>query len=147
MRFYAPVAFFKSLYLSAMTLIKASSGDTNYLTTITSDSGNVIYADEPVEKGGQNKGFTTSELLASALAACTTITLQMYAANKKMQVEKIEVEVSLIHDEEKNSTFIRKINIEGAVTAEQKKRLHQIAERCPVHRTLSNRIMIETEMI
>ncbi|HCN82675.1 MAG TPA: osmotically inducible protein OsmC, partial [Sphingobacteriaceae bacterium] len=62
-----------------MIQIKAGIGLEPYKIEIKSATGNILIADEPVENGGQNKGFSPKELLASALAACTCATLRMYA--------------------------------------------------------------------
>ncbi len=65
-----------------MMQIKAAIGLEPYKIEIKSSTGNVLIADEPVENGGKDKGFSPKELLASALAACTCATLRMYAGRK-----------------------------------------------------------------
>jgi putative redox protein len=115
-----------------------------YKTEIVADN-NKLVADEPTTNGGMGAGFSPGELLAASLAACTSITLRMYADRKEWALEKIEVKVSFERDEEKNiSTIARKIHFTGNLDAEKKERLMAIANKCPIHKTLSNQINITT---
>jgi putative redox protein len=119
-----------------------------YRTEITSASGNIVIADEPQELGGKNLGFSPSELLASALASCTLITLRMYINRKQWNVSEIDIKVDFEKDSEQNiSLFTRKIEITGEIDESQKQRLHLIAEKCPIHKTLTNTIKIQTTLI
>lgn len=113
-------------------------------------------ADEPASYGGTETGPTPYNLLAAALGACTTMTLRNYAARKDLQLEnlKVEVEYSKIHSEDcaacdQTETgmidqFERRIAIKGDVEAATRKRLFEIADRCPVHRTLGHKAHIVT---
>lgn len=104
-------------------------------------------ADEPLELGGQNKGPNPEELLASALAACTAITLRMYINHKKIAVNDIHVEVNLEFNKVENTTtFQRKIRIDGEYDEAILTRLTAVANACPVHKTLSATILIKTEL-
>jgi putative redox protein len=104
-------------------------------------------ADEPLEHGGQNEGPNPEELLASALAACTAITLRMYINHKKISVEDIHVEVNLEFNKEENTTtFDRKIRIDGEYDEAILTRLIAVANACPVHKALSATILIKTEL-
>lgn len=109
--------------------------------------GTTILADEPVAAGGLGSGPTPYELLCSALAACTTMTLRLYAAQKGWPVGAIRTQVG--HRRETGVTpadlFTRRIAIEGDLDAEQRARLIEIADRCPVHRTLTGGARVETE--
>jgi putative redox protein len=119
-----------------------------YRTEITSASGNIVIADEPQELGGKNLGFSPSELLASALASCTLITLRMYINRKQWNVSEIDIKVDFEKDSEQNiSLFTRKIEITGEIDESQKQRLHLIAEKCPIHKALTNTIKIQTTLI
>ncbi len=74
--------------------VKASLGKTKYYTEVIAGENQLI-TDEPVDKGGQNKGFNPFEILATSLASCTAATLRMYIDRKQWNVEKIDVEVEL----------------------------------------------------
>ena len=106
----------------------------------------MIIADEPVDKGGQDKGFSPKELLASALGACTCATLRMYANHKAWDLESIDATVELI-DEPGQTKFIRKIQLTGDLNEEQRARLLAVANACPVHKILTHTIAIETVLL
>ncbi len=109
---------------------------------------NELLADEPLSAGGLDKGFSPSELLAAALAACTSATLRMYADRKKWDLEKTAVKVMLEHNQAENRTDIAcEIRFFGNLSDAQKARLLEIANRCPVHRTLTNPINIQTKLV
>jgi putative redox protein len=98
-------------------------------------------ADEPLEKGGADTGPGPDELLEAALASCTAVTLRMYAERKKWPVAEIEVTVTLERIEKK-TVFTKSIKVNGSVDEAQRKRLLEIAELCPVSRTLLNEVEI-----
>ena len=129
-----------------MIAIKASIGTELYKIELKSPTGNVVMADEPVEKGGQNKGFSPKELLASSLGACTCATLRMYADHKEWPLENVYADVELIEQDGKN-TFIRKLQFTGDLTDEQLTRLLAVANACPVHKILSHSSVIETTVM
>ncbi|WP_163401335.1 OsmC family protein [Flavobacterium fluviatile] len=119
-----------------------------YRTEITSASGNIVIADEPQEFGGKNLGFSPSELLASSLASCTLITLRMYINRKQWNVSEIDIKIDYEKDSEQNiSLFTRKIEITGEIDENQRQKLHLIAEKCPIHKILTNIIEIQTTLI
>ncbi len=129
-----------------MAAIKASIGTELYKIEIESPTGNVVIADEPVAKGGQDKGFSPKELLASALGACTCATVRMYADRKAWDLEKVEASVELI-DEEGQTKLIRKLQIIGNLDEEQRTRLLAVANACPIHKILTHPIVIETVLV
>ncbi len=130
-----------------MVTINAHIAKEKYQTTIKS-STNLLVADEPEENGGNDFGFSPSELLAASLGACTSITLRMYADRKGWDMADVNVEVSFTRDPEKNmSTFTRKIQFTGNLTDEQKERLMKIADNCPTHKALTNPITVNTEQV
>lgn len=100
-------------------------------------AGATFLADEPVEAGGLGSGPNPYDLLASALGACTAMTLRLYAARKGWPLERVIVRV--LHTRaglKARDRFAREITLEGPLDSAQQRRLLQIAERCPVHRTL-----------
>ncbi|WEK69648.1 MAG: OsmC family protein [Candidatus Chryseobacterium colombiense] len=126
--------------------VKASLGKEKYYTEVVAGE-NTLITDEPVDKGGQNKGFNPFEILATSLASCTAATLRMYIERKEWDVEKINVEVELENFPlTKRAVFKRAITFEGTdLDEEQLKRLHTIADACPVHKILTNEIEILTK--
>lgn len=130
-----------------MTHISASIGNENYITQLVSPFGINIISDEPVSNGGKSSGFTPHELLASSLASCTAITLRMYANRKKWEISEIKVDVFVTENVEENFTsFECVIHFPLNTTEEQRIRLLQIADKCPVHKILSGTIKINTEL-
>ncbi len=129
----------------ATTVLGRSVGG-RYTTQITTSHHQVI-ADEPAPEG-DDLGPTPYELLLSALGACTSMTLLMYARRKGWPLEEVQVE--LTHDrvhardcddceegDVKLELIRRHIRLLGPLSSEQRDRLTEIARRCPVHRTLS----------
>lgn len=130
-----------------MASVTAKIDQAHYATTLKSGQHQII-TDEPLEEGGTDLGFSPDELLAAALSACTSITLRMYADRKAWPLKSVAVEVNFERDaESKTSLILRKIKLFGPLDAEQKQRLLQIADKCPVHQVLTNLITIQTEII
>ena len=129
-----------------MPAIKASIGTDLYQIEIKSPTGNVIIADEPIEKGGQDKGFSPKELLVSALGACTCATVRMYADRKVWTLDNVTAEIEL-HEENGQTKFIRKLQFTGNLDEEQRTRLLAVANACPVHKILTHSIVIETVLV
>lgn len=125
-------------------MVSATIGKEHYRTELFI-AGHTAIADEPQDLGGTNLGPSPGQFLMLSLASCTAITLRMYADRKNWNVTKIKVEVSSEKVESK-TLFKREISFEGAVDDEQRKRLLQIANSCPVHKTLTNPIEIQTEL-
>ncbi|MCW3161503.1 OsmC family protein [Chryseobacterium oryctis] len=126
--------------------VKASLGKEKYYTEVIAGENKLI-TDEPIEQGGQNKGFNPYEILATSLASCTAATLKMYIDRKEWNVDKINVEVELENFPlTKTAIFKRDINFEGTnLDEDQMKRLRTIADACPVHKILTNEIEILTK--
>jgi len=131
-----------------MASIKSHIGKDRYKVKIESPSGNVVFADEPLSSGGKDTGFSPSELLASALAACTSATLRMYADRKKWDLQEVKLGIELVQNENKTKTDItRKIEFIGNLSEEQRTRLLAIANACPVHKILTNEIEINSSLV
>jgi len=125
----------------------AFTGSTHYLTTITART-HTTTVDEPLDKGGADKGFNPEELLAAALASCASITLRMYADRKNWLVGDIAVDVSVERNAESNTTsFTKTIKFSNALTDEQRQRLSEIAERCPIERALKGTPTFQTTVL
>lgn len=127
-------------------------------TTSMKAGNHSFLADEPTKAGGKNYGPNPYQFLSSGLAACTSMTLQMYAKRKKWPLENVETHVYYSREhyvdgenyEEKNSkidTFKREIKLYGALEDKQKQRLLEIADRCPVHKSLTSETQITTKLI
>ncbi len=136
--------------------VVSRTGADGYTTEICAN-GHALIADEPTSVGGTNAGPSPYELLASALGACTSMTLQMYAKRKQWPLEAAQVYLhhSKIHAEdcegcETPSGLIdqieREVELIGPLDAEQRLRLLEIADRCPVHRTLHSQIRVPTRL-
>lgn len=118
------------------------------------DAGaHTFYADEPVEAGGDNAAPNPYEYLLGALGACTAMTLQMYARRKGWPLEDVEVRLSHRRDYMRDceecaekpariDVIDRRITLKGDLDQAQRLRLLEIAEKCPVHRTISGTIKI-----
>jgi uncharacterized OsmC-like protein len=111
-----------------------------------------LLADEPVNVGGLGSGPSPYDLLLAALGTCTSMTLRLYADRKKLPLTRTQVRLrhSRIYAsdcadcETKQGMLDRIITLEGELDAEARKRLMEIADKCPVHRTLKSEIDIRT---
>ena len=96
--------------------------------------------------GGEDTGPEPHDILAAALAACTALTVRLYAARKGMALEDIRVRID--HGQKDGVyEFTRHIEYVGALGAEDRQRLTDIANKCPVHKTLSGTIRFHTEAV
>ncbi len=121
------------------------------------DGRHSLLADEPVAAGGNDRGPGPYELLLMALGSCTTMTLRLYADRKRWPLSRVSVQLrhSRIHAEDcadcetkqgMLDRIERVISLEGDLDAAQRQRLLEIADMCPVHRTLTSEIKIETRL-
>lgn len=124
-------------------MVRAHLGREHYHTNIIV-RGKTVWADEPEELGGTDEAPAPGEYLMVSLAACTAITLRMYADRKQWPLEGVTVEVGFDRLAHK-TIFIRDIELEGDLSEEQRQRLIQIANSCPVHKTLTQPIEVKTQ--
>ena len=108
--------------------------------------GSRFFADEPVDVGGLGTGPSPYELVAAGLGACTSMTMRLYARRKGWPLQRVRVAVrhDKIAGQTPPDTFDRKIALEGPLDAEQSARLFEIADKCPVHRTLEGGARVVT---
>jgi len=136
--------------------VTARTGPEGFLTELDA-AGHPLVADEPAAVGGEDAGPSPYDLLSAALASCTSMTLQMYARRKGLALEDVTVQVkhSKIHARDCESCeaesghidqFTRAIELEGLLDNASRQRLLEIADRCPVHRTLESEAKILTEL-
>jgi putative redox protein len=112
-------------------------------------------ADEPIAYGGTNQGFTPYQFLAAGLGACTSMTIRMYARRKGWSLDHVSVDVThdKVHAQDARGQdaridrFMRRITLQGALDEPQRERLREIADKCPVHRTLEHGATVETELL
>jgi putative redox protein len=105
-----------------------------------------LVADHPVAEGGEDTGPEPHEFVLAGLAACTSMTVKLYSDRKGWPLEAVEVSVSGDHVD---GAFVltRKVTLKGALSEEQRTRLMEIANKCPVHKSLSGPIRIPTELV
>ncbi len=138
--------------------IRVSEDDANGFRQFVSVDGQFqLLADEPIDFGGTNKGPNPYQFLAIGLGACTSMTIRMYARRKSWPLVHVEVDVfhekthieDCINCDERGTridVFNRVIRLQGALSDEQKVRLLEIADKCPVHKTLGSQSKIETTL-
>lgn len=127
-----------------------------FLQDIQSGPRHHAVADEPASYGGTDRGMSPYGFVSSGLGACTSMTIRMYARRKQWPLTGITVDVchNKVHGQDaglagdgKIDQFRRKIRLEGPLDQEQRARLLEIADKCPVHRTLEGSAQITTELL
>lgn len=120
-----------------------------YQTNMTSRSHTLV-ADEPEVIGGTDEGPAPGDFLCMSLASCKVITLRMYAQRKGWKVDSIKVIVNLVKGTASPSgknTFYSTLQLEGDLSQEQKNRLFEISNKCPIHKMLSHPSDIQSELL
>lgn len=132
--------------------VTARIGKSGFYTNVNAGASHMI-ADEPTSFGGTGRGPTPYEFLLAGLGSCTAMTLRVYADRKKWPLEGAVVELRSGRSHEKDcedcatkdvgiGTIERRITLEGPLTDEQRSRILEIANRCPVKQTLERGIRI-----
>lgn len=137
-------------------VLRISEADaTGFLQDVQSGPHHHTLADEPLAYGGTNRGMSPYGFLGAGLGACTSMTIRMYARRKGWPLTNISVEIThdKVHAQDaatrgdtKVDTFVRHITLTGDLTAEQRAKLVEIADKCPVHRTLERSSHITTQL-
>lgn len=134
----------------------AEADPEGFLQDVNSGPNHHTVADEPEAYGGTNRGMSPYGFLSAGLGACTSMTIRMYARRKGWPLEHVSVDVS--HDKvhaqdaetgsgDKIDTWRRRIKLSGDLSEDQRQRLLQIADKCPVHRTLERSSEVLTELV
>lgn len=138
-------------------IIRVAEADAGgFLQDVNDGPFHHMLADEPLAYGGTNKGMTPYGFLAAGLGACTSMTIRMYARRKGWPLDHVSVDVS--HDkvhaqdaatskQDRIDVFRRQIRLAGKLDEDQRMRLLEIADKCPVHRTLEHGARVETVLV
>ena len=125
------------------TVIVSEVGPGPFVQSVTI-RGHKLYADEPLSfPEGTDKGLSPNDFLLSSLGSCTSITLRMYARLKKLPLDKIIITLN----KNENGDIDRKIELIGNLTDEQRNKLFEISNKCPIHKTLSYGAKINSSLI
>ncbi len=136
-------------------VVRVSEADPGgFLQDVTHGPAHHTLADEPASYGGTDRGMTPYGFLSAGLGACTSMTIRMYARRKKWPLAHVSVDVThdKVHAEDaeggaqKIDGFHRLITLEGDLDDDQRTRLREIADKCPVHRTLEASSKVTTEL-
>ena len=125
------------------TVVVSEVGPGPFVQSVTV-RGHKLLADEPLSfPEGTDKGLSPNDFLLSSLGSCTSITLRMYARLKKIPLEKIIITLN----RSENGEIDRKIELTGDLTSEQKNRLFEISNKCPIHKVLTSSVKINSKLI
>ena len=129
-------------------VVVEETGEGNFQVEVLAGGARFL-ADEPVEVGGLGSGPTPYDLLCAALGACTAMTIRMYARRKEWPLRRVRVCVGHARTKEEDPPdgFLREVALEGDLTDEQRSRLIEIAERCPVHASLKQGARVSTQQV
>ena len=147
----------EALQAAPGTVVVQETGEGRFTQRIAAGK-HALGADEPADYGGDDTGPTPYDLLLAGLGACTTMTVRMYAARKRLPLDRVTVTLShkKIHAEDcagcetregRIDRIARSLTLEGPLDEAQQARLLEIADKCPVHRTLKSEVLIETELV
>jgi putative redox protein len=153
---YIPVASDKQRPAVATGHVLVGEANKKFLRQISTDD-HAWVADEPKKVGGENLGPDPYEHLLAALGACTSMTIRMYANHKKMPLDDVDITLSHSREHSKDcddcdepnariDVLSRSVTLRGDLSDAQRTRLLQIADRCPVHKTLEGELQIRTQL-
>lgn len=129
-------------------VVVSENGNGRYQQTVIAGQHQLL-ADEPISMGGGDTGPAPFDFIMAGLGACTSMTLRMYAERKGLALTGIQV--ALTHekielDGARRDLIRRNITLEGELSAEVRQRLLEIAEKCPVHKTLTQSCIINSKL-
>jgi len=117
-----------------------------YAHDVEIEGGHHLVIDEPEESGGSDVGPSPTRTLAASLAACTAITVEMYADRKGWDLGDLEVEVEMEYGQPSvPKSFLVTLHLPGGLSEEQQERLRVIAGKCPVHKVIGSETEIAVE--
>ncbi len=133
-------------------VLRVTEADANGFLQDVQSGPHHLLADEPAKFGGTNKGLTPYGFVAAGLGACTSMTIRMYARRKGWALEGVSVDISHAKEHAQDAEnpgakvdhFERTIHLSGDLDAEQREKLLEIADKCPVHRTLERASTVTT---
>ena len=130
------------------TVVVAENGQGRYQQQVNAGK-HIMLADEPESMGGGDAGPAPFDFLMAGLGACTSMTLRMYAERKGLALTNVSV--ALNHDKTEvdgiqRNRISRQITLEGNLSDSERQRLLEIADKCPVHRALSQSFVLESEL-
>jgi putative redox protein len=129
--------------------VSLSIGKDKYKTTVNNGRHDLI-ADEPESLGGTDLGFGPKELLLSSLGSCIAMTIRMYADRKQIDLEEVQLTLRLeeVQSDHQTSTYINShIRLIGNLDDKDRARILEISKKCPVHKILTNPIIIENNLV
>lgn len=134
--------------MSSTRAVTAVNGPTPYVVTLEDHRGHRWLADEPVESGGGNQGPSPTSLLLSSLGACTAITVRMFAARRGWPLTGAEVHLELNPEGSpvEGTDIRRTITLQGNLSSEQRERLLDVANKCPLHKILTGKIRVQSSV-
>ena len=128
-----------------MITVRVAANDSHFGQDVTIRQFGLV-VDEPPTLGGDDAGPTPLEYLLASLGSCKAITLQMYADRKGWQLGKITIDLTYEARPGEEPVITANLFIEGDLTDEQRERLREISDRCPVHKLLTHPLQIQTQL-